>query len=148
MQLTDALLGEHGAFYMLFNQVEDIATIEGAMAQIRAATTVLATMVDSHAKIEEDLLFTALSPYLGQDAGPLAVMTAEHREMEQLLGQIEDVDEVEQAVYWVADALSAARSHFRKEEEVLFPMARRILGADALTKLGTDWARTRKVCIV
>ncbi|MBC8339516.1 MAG: hypothetical protein H8E39_12585, partial [Alphaproteobacteria bacterium] len=60
MKLTDALLGEHGAFYILFDQIEEIANIDGAIAQIQGATTVLEAMVTSHAKLEEELLFSAL----------------------------------------------------------------------------------------
>ncbi|MDP6787982.1 MAG: hemerythrin domain-containing protein [Rhodospirillales bacterium] len=147
MKITDALLGEHSAFYMLFNQVEEIATIEGAMAQIRGATTVLAAMVESHATIEEELLFTALEPHLGREAGPIAQMYAEHEELERLLGQIEEAQDVAQATALVAEALSAARSHFRKEEQVLFPMAQNLLGDEALTRLGKAWAEARGVAI-
>ncbi|MBI4273941.1 MAG: hypothetical protein HY659_04510 [Rhizobiales bacterium] len=74
MKLTDALLGEHGAFYMLFDQIEEIAATENAMAQWRGATTVLEAMVNSHAVLEEELLFSALEPHLGKEAGPLALM--------------------------------------------------------------------------
>jgi hemerythrin-like domain-containing protein len=147
VKITDALLGEHSAFYMLFNQVEEIATIEGAMAQIRGATTVLAAMVESHATIEEELLFTALEPHLGREAGPIAQMYAEHEELERLLGQIEEAQDVAQATALVAEALSAARSHFRKEEQVLFPMAQNLLGDEALTRLGKAWAEARGVAI-
>ncbi len=147
MKLTDALLGEHSAFYMLFDQVEEIVTIEGAMAQIRGAMTVLAAMVDSHATLEEELLFTALEPHPGMHEGPLAQMRAEHEEMERLLGQIEEAEDMTQAAAGVAEALSAARSHFQKEEQVLFPMAQRLLGDEVLTRLGNDWAEARNVTI-
>jgi len=147
VKLTDALLGEHGIFYALFDQIEEIAAIEGATAQILGATTVLAAMVGSHAKLEEELLFSALEPHLGKGYGPLAVMRAEHEEMERLLGQIEDAADVEGAMLWVEEALSAARSHFQKEEQVLFPMAQRLLGDEALTRLGRAWAEARRVTI-
>ena len=147
MKLTDALLGEHSAFYMLFDQVEEIATIEGAMAQVRGAMTVLAAMVDSHAALEEELLFTALEPHRGKHEGRLVQRRAEHDEMERLLGQIEEAEDVNRATTWVAQALSAARSHFRKEELVLFPMAQRLLGDEVLIRLGNDWADARNVNI-
>ena len=41
----------------------------------------------------------------------------------------------------------AARSHFQKEEQVLFPMARRLLGDEELTRLGSAWAEARRVTI-
>ena len=147
MKLTDALLGEHGAFYMLFEQVEEIATVGGAMAQVRGAITVLAAMVESHATLEEELLFSALEPHLGKDEGLLVQMRAEHEELERLLGQIEEAEDVAQAAAWVAEALRAARSHFMKEERVLFPMAEQLLGDETLTRLGNAWAEARGVAI-
>ena len=147
MKLTDALLGEHSAFYMLFDQVEEMATTGGAMAQIRGATTVLAAMVESHATIEEELLFPALEPHMGRDVGPIAQMRADHEELENLLGQIEETEDVAQATTLVAQALSAARNHFRKEEQYLFPMAEKVLGEETLTRLGKAWAEARGVVI-
>ena len=147
MKITDALLGEHSAFYMLFDQVEEIATIEGAMGQIRGATTVLAAMVESHATLEEELLFTALEPHMGRDVGPVAQMRADHEELEHLLGQIEEAEDVAQATTLVAQVLSAARNHFRKEEQFLFPMAEKLLGDETLTRLGEAWAGARGVVI-
>ncbi len=147
VKLTDALLGEHGVFYVLFNQIEEIAAIESPLAQIRGATTVLGAMVDSHATLEDELLFSALEPHLGTGDGPLAVMRAEHEEMARLLEQIEDADDADQVILWIEEALSAARSHFQKEERVLFPMAQHLLGDEALTRLGKSWAKARRVTI-
>ncbi len=147
MKLTDALIGEHGAFYTLFDEIEEIATRESAVPMILGTTAVLAAMVDSHATLEEELLFSALEPHLGKDSGPLAVMRAEHGEMQRLLEQIEDASDVDEAIHWVGEALSAARSHFQKEEQVLFPMARRLLGDEELTRLGSAWAEARRVTI-
>lgn len=148
MKLTDALLGEHGAFYTLFDQVEETAATTGEIAQIQSAMTILETMVLSHATLEENLLFATLEPHLGRDTGPLAVMHAEHEEMKVLLGRIEEAGDIGAAAGWVERALNSARSHFRKEEEVLFPMAVTLIGDDALGELGLKWARARKVSIV
>lgn len=147
MKVTDALLGEHGAFYVIFDQVEKFAAVEGPVSQIQGATTVLEAMVGSHAKLEEELLFTALEPFLGTDNGPLAVMRAEHEELERLLTQIDDAADITRANIWVEEALRAARSHFQKEEQVLFPMAQHLLGDENLTRLGRAWAEARRVTI-
>ena len=132
---------------MFFDQVEKIAPNEEAMAQIRNAMTVLSAMVDAHATLEEELLFAALEPHLGKYEGPLAQMRAEHDELERLLGQIEKAEDVNQATAWVEETLRTARSHFHKEERVLFPMAERLLGEEALTRLGKAWADARGVAI-
>jgi len=147
MKLTDALLGEHGAFYVLFDQIEEIAATESALAQLRGATTVLGAMVYSHATLKEQLLFSALEPHLGKDDGPLAVMYDEHKEMENMLGNMEEVADLDQAILWIPEALGAARNHFQKEEQVLFPMAQSVLGDETLSRLGRAWAETRGVTI-
>jgi hemerythrin-like domain-containing protein len=42
-------------------------------------------------------------------------------------------------------ALSAARSHFQREERVLFPMAQHLLGDEELTRLGRACSEVRQV---
>ncbi len=147
MKLTDALIGEHGAYYTLFNEIEEIATRESAVAIILGATAVLEAMVDSHATLEDELLFTALERHPGKHEGPLAIMRAEHEEMKRMLWHIEDTVDGEEAIVLVKEALSAARRHFQKEEQVLFPMAQRLLGDEELTRLGSAWAEDRRVTI-
>ena len=97
--------------------------------------------------MEDELLFAALEPHLGKHDGPLAIMRAEHEEMKRLLWQIEDAVESDEAIVLVEEALSAARRHFQKEEQVLFPMAQRLLGDEELTRLGSAWAEARRVTI-
>jgi len=148
VKLTDALLGEHGAFYALFEHVEEIASAGGEIAQIQGAITVLETMVLSHATLEEELLFSALEPHLGRDTGPLARMHGEHEEMEILLARIEEAEDIPDAIRWIDRALSSARAHFKKEEEILFPMAQELIGDEALHHLGAEWAKARRVTII
>jgi hemerythrin-like domain-containing protein len=147
MKLTDALLGEHGAFYVLFDLIEEIAATQSALAQLLGTTTILESMVYSHARLEEELLFSALEPHLGREDGVLAVMYDEHKEMERMLGYIEKIPDVDQAILWIPEALGAARNHFQKEEQVLFPMAQSVVGDETLSRLGRAWAETRGVTI-
>ena len=135
MKLTDALLGEHGAFYALFDQVEALASIAESGTQVQSATAVLSALIQSHAALEDELLFKALEPHLGQ-AGPLSVMRSEHDEIEQAMFKIEDASTYDEAAQLVRPALAAARNHFHKEEHVLFRMAERLLDEQTLTHLG------------
>ncbi len=146
MKLTDALLGEHGAFHALFNEIEALARMTEAGTQVQSATAVLNALVRSHAALEDELLFKALEPHLGQ-TGPLEVMRAEHEEIEQALFKIEDAESQEEAARLVRPALAIARSHFHKEEHVLFRMAEKFLDEQALIRLGQAWASARGVLI-
>ncbi|MDP6345227.1 MAG: hemerythrin domain-containing protein [Alphaproteobacteria bacterium] len=147
MKLTDALLGEHGAFHALFDQIEALASMEAATTQIQGAMTVLAAMVNSHATLEEDLLFPALEQHWGREDDRLAVMRAEHEALERLLGELEEVTDLHQAVELVEAALELARDHFRKEEMMLFPLADELLDPVALNELGAAWAAARQVTL-
>ncbi len=89
MRLTDALLGEHGTFNTLFETVEEMGSIGGDLAKIESATAVLTAEVDSHAVLEEELLFPLLQPHLG--TSPLIdEMLAEHNEIRMGLERMED----------------------------------------------------------
>ncbi len=147
MNITDALLGEHGAFYTLFDKIEEIAACESRMAMWRGATTVLEAMVESHATLEEELLVPALEPHMGKQEGPLALMIAEHDEMGRMITHIQDEPDLNRAILWIPEALEAAREHFRKEEQILFPMAEHLLGERILQQLGANWAKCRQVTI-
>ena len=146
MKLTDALLGEHAALYILFDQIEAIAVTTENLAWVQQTTAVLGAVVQSHAKLEEELLFPALEPHLGVD-GPLAVMRTEHDEFTETLRQIGDTSDIDDAAGCLARALDLVRDHFQKEEEVLFSLARQMLDDQTLIRLGAAWAEARRVTI-
>ena len=144
MKLTDALLGEHAVFYGLFDRIEEMASTEGLAVPIQSAMLILNSLVMSHAAIEEELLFPALASRLGE-GGPVEAMRAEHDDIERALERIEDAGQFNEAAELTLNALSIARGHFKKEEEVLFPLARQTLDEETLTRLGAYWAASRNV---
>ncbi len=146
VKLTDALLGEHGVIYALFDQIEAVTATATSVAQIQEAMVVLSAVVLSHANLEEELLFPALETHMGT-TGPLAVMRTEHDEIEHALRQIEEVGDLDDGADCVARALSIVRNHFQKEEEVLFSIARQTLDEETQIRLGKAWAEARRVTI-
>ena len=98
---------------------------------IREVHAILTTTVRAHNENEEAALFPLLA-----DLAPSAVFVQEHHELralEQRLGRELEDEQSEQAV--VATALAIVellRSHIAREDAVLFPMARELLGADGL----------------
>ena len=145
MKLTDALLGEHAVLYELFEHARRAAA-GGDAGDMRRAVSVLDALLLSHARVEEDLLFPALDPHLGQ-MGPLAVMRSEHQSIERLLASAHKEPDPAALKAIVADLLDLAHGHFQKEEMALFPMARRFLDEATLARLGDQWADRRKVNI-
>ncbi len=146
VELIDALLGEHGAFNALFDTIENLAEAGGQLAQIESATVALAAALDSHATLEEEVLFPTLIPHLANDK-LIAEMHAEHDEIRAGLERIEDARNIREAVDAVHQTLAVARRHFRKEEEVLYPLARQSLSHEEQSRLANAWAAARYVHI-
>jgi len=147
MDMTHALLGEHGVIYALLNETERAAREETDAGALRAVARMLHAALEPHARIENEVLFTALEPAIGE-AGPLACMRHEHTEIESALDEACRADDLETIQRSLRQVILVARDHFAKEENVLFPMARQAIGQAALEGLAGQWASDRKVTVV
>jgi iron-sulfur cluster repair protein YtfE (RIC family) len=146
IDLIDALLGEHGLLYALFDELEARAASATTLAEAQMAAGPVASALLSHARIEDELLFPALERTIGGD-GPLFVMRSEHQEIDDLLAAVAVAPDLGAATAAIAQAIELARDHFAKEERVLFPMARQALDDDERHRLGQQWARLRSVSL-
>jgi hemerythrin-like domain-containing protein len=115
-----------------------LAALEGqlrssAAADVAAFARYLEQEVMQHFALEEQALFPVLGRHLSLDQGPLAVMNSEHQAFRELLdglgAALRAQDRDAQRAH-AAEIIELLRDHIRKEDHVLFPMARRILGAD------------------
>jgi iron-sulfur cluster repair protein YtfE (RIC family) len=102
--------------------------------------------LETHARLEDELLFSALDPHMGQ-MGPLTVMRMEHDEIENILARVQEVPDLVEAQRLVLNVIQVARDHFAKEERILFPAADHMLGVESLAQLGKHWAAQRRVMI-
>lgn len=146
MKITDALTGEHGVFYAQFDHLEQAVPAAEALAQVQDQAALLAAGLKPHAHLENELLFAALDPNMGP-TGPVAVMRMEHEEIESTLARVQEARDLAEARELVLHAVQVARQHFAKEEQVLFPMAERMLGVEVLAHLGAQWAERRGVLV-
>lgn len=146
MKITEALLGEHGAFYAQLEHLERATPTAETLAQVQSQMALLSAALDTHARLEDQLLFTALDPYLGP-MGPLAVMRMEHDQIESLFGRISQASSLSEAQGLTLQLIHIAQDHFAKEERVLFPMATQILDQETLLELGVRWSEQRQVAI-
>jgi hemerythrin-like domain-containing protein len=138
------LLGEHAVFYAQFDNLENRLPKAENLLQVKSLGGILAAALASHAQLENELLFNALDPHFG-GSGPVAVMRAEHAQIEGTLDQIQAADELGQAKHLLMHTITLARQHFAKEEQVLFPMAQQVLDDQTLFELGAQWAERREV---
>lgn len=146
MKLTNALLGEHGAIAALFARSEQLLESSPNLDGARPIVECLAAVLASHAKLEDDLLFPILEPHLPHQ-GPLGVMRREHEQIEMALEDALNADDVPALTDAVHEVIELARSHFAKEENVLFPMAEQFVPAQTLEELGQSWAKRRQVTV-
>jgi iron-sulfur cluster repair protein YtfE (RIC family) len=144
MKLTDVLLGEHAAFHALLDEIEEMASFAGEVAQIESAMTVLTTEIKSHATLEEKLFFPALEPHVETNE-LFAEMHAEHEQIQFGLECIEDARDLHEALEAVGQTLGIARRHFKNEEEGIYALAEEVLDDETLTQLGEAWATARSV---
>lgn len=148
MLITDALLGEHAIFHLLLQHIEQsLPTLDSILA-LQNRIAAFAFALEAHATLEDELLFIALEPHLGIQGGPLAVMRMEHNQITDLLERIENASELEQGSALVAQMIEITQSHFKKEEQILFRMARQFLDKNQLSELGIQWAHRRAPLIM
>lgn len=106
---------------------------EPHLRTVREVRETLVTTVRQHNDNEERCLF----PLLGEDA-PCQPFREEHealRELERRLDAALDGPAPERDIPTVAHALvDLLRTHIQREDEVLFPIARELLGADGLER--------------
>jgi iron-sulfur cluster repair protein YtfE (RIC family) len=145
MKITDALYGEHGTLYALFAHCERSASA-WELADLLLAGRVLDSVLLSHAELENGLLFDALDARMPGD-GPVTAMRAEHDEIDGYLAALREAEDEATARHLLVTAVSTAREHFAKEEQILFPLAEELLGAEILLGLGREWSLRRGVAV-
>lgn len=103
---------------------------EPHLATAREVHGLLCGAVRRHNEDEERALF----PVLGEDA-PLGPFLEEHEilwRLEADLGDALDRGDRDRVARLALEIVDLLRTHIRRENEVLFPMARALLGADGL----------------
>ena len=138
------------------------AALRDEVPVLEAVGAMMRTDLIAHARREDEALFPALEALFGDAGTPTLVMREEHRAIHARANQfrrtLHELNEVEHPAIVAggerlrALAATGARAedlravgaeiielldlHFRKEEEILFPMAREVLTADAMREVG------------
>lgn len=100
--------------------------------------------LEYHSTREEDYLFRKMEEYLGVGVGPIVVMEYEHEEAKRNINQFLDnakekeqllADEIIENVSLIINANYTLVNHFAKEENVLYPMAEKMLSSEEKEEL-------------
>jgi len=146
MKITDALLGEHGAFYAQFDRLDEQLPSCRDVAEVREQAALLASALVSHARLEDEQLFAAMAR-AGADPGLIASMESEHEVIADRLSRAQGTADLTLARNELLEAVSLARDHFAKEERLAFPLANELLASAELLDLGAAWAERRDVFV-
>jgi len=149
MLATDILMSEHRVIERVIQVLETAAQRLQAGQPVRpgffleAADFIKGFADGCHHKKEEGVLFQAMETFgLSPTSGPIATMLFEHEQgrvytsgMRQAALRLEagETGAVEEVVRNVLGYAGLLRQHIQKEDTVLFPLAQRILPADAQT---------------
>lgn len=146
MKITEALIAEHGVFHGLFDYIERTAPNLRTLAEVKAVAGLLDATLDPHSRVEEELFIQPLDHCMDQ-MGQEKSFHGEHKEIEATLDEIQQCKSVSTARKLLQNAVRACRSHFDKEERIVFPMGERLLKAKTLNALGSEWQKRREAAL-
>lgn len=89
-----------------------------------------ANAIERHFMMEEQVLFPYIERTMGNSGGPVAVMRMEHSQMRDLLKILTEMFEQKDREGFLGTSetlLILMQQHNMKEEQILYPMAERIL---------------------
>lgn len=133
MSTIESLCQEHQQVLAQLDAVEAELNAPGSATNLKAFAGYLEAEVMHHFAVEEHALFPVLARHLSQTQGPLAVMNAEHTSFRELVNDLDagvrsgDYGQQRSAAQ---DLIELLRGHIAKEDQVLFPMAFRLLSPD------------------
>jgi iron-sulfur cluster repair protein YtfE (RIC family) len=131
MSITAPLFQHHKHCDQIFAEAEE-ACAEGDWVTGARAFALLNNQLETHFTSEEQVLFPAFEEATGMFSGPTEMMRSEHRQMRELLAQMQgsleskDGDTFDGAAQTL---LILMQQHNMKEENILYPMCDNALGA-------------------
>ena len=131
MSITAPLFQHHKHCDELFAAAEE-ACADGDWAAGEAAFALLHDQLETHFSSEEQLLFPAFETATGMTSGPTEIMRGEHRQMRDLLAQMKAALACHDSDAFGGGAetlLILMQQHNMKEENILYPMCDKVLGA-------------------
>ncbi len=131
MSATQPLFQHHKHCDEIFADAEE-ACGKGDWAGGAKAFAAFAGQLEAHFLSEEEVLFPAFESATGMVSGPTEVMRGEHRQMRELLAQMQQALDERDGEGFGGTAetlLIMMQQHNMKEENILYPMCDSALGA-------------------
>ena len=144
------LKGEHAplreklaGLFSLTEKIESEENINQLFVELIKSVETFKAELDSHSEREEGVLFPMMGTYIGTTSGPIAVMEYEHEQAKSFINAFLEnaekenptLEEMKNSAELVKNAHNILTEHFTKEENVLFPMAERMLSDEEKEEL-------------
>lgn len=132
------LLEKLDGLFLLTEKIAKEVDTASNFSELKNKVAAFKKMLDPHSEREEMVLFPMLGVYIGTSTGPIAVMEYDHDQakgyirmfLEKSESENPSLEEIKYLSELVKNAYEILTEHFVKEENVLFPMAERMLSDD------------------
>lgn len=155
MKITDRLVGDHKTFRKMLADLDAIADQTPGERDPRRLTRLVELFVDHlmlHAWCEDTFYYPVVRAALPGAPAPLTVsymdhLDDEHRTVDGYLDRLErEVKASPSPVSWpqtYALFSKGLQAHMRKEEDELFPLSEKVLGAQRLEEISKELEKNR-----
>ena len=135
--ITSFLINEHVVFCELFDEIDRLLPDVRTAAEVRLLSRLVKGVLSRHAEVEQNLAYAALDHALAEK-GELDHLYQDHEEIDARLQHATQAVEFVEAVRLLRAGLKSSREHFRREEEMIFPLFDKLLDTAALEALGDE----------
>jgi hemerythrin-like domain-containing protein len=129
--ITNFLTTEHAVFCELFDEIDRLLPDVQTVAEVRLLGRLVEGVLSRHADVEQNLAYAALDHALAEK-GELNHLYQDHEEIDACLRHATLAVEFAEAVRFLRAGLKASREHFRREEEMIFPLFEKLFDPAAL----------------
>jgi hemerythrin-like domain-containing protein len=134
MTIIESLTAEHGVFETLFEQIETLLPELKTLNEAKLLGRLLEGLLAGHGEREENLAYAALDQLLA-DRGQLDRLYQDHQEMDKQFGELKAATSLSDARQRLLNLLMAARLHFKREEQLIFPKLKVAFSQETLARL-------------
>jgi hemerythrin-like domain-containing protein len=134
VRITDVLRVEHILLRTMMAHVSDWLTASMPPETMRERVALLNVVLETHARREEKRLFDTLRHRSDTALHLVDMMVVVHDEVRGLFEEIEAGTEPIERVWTILDLTD---THFRREDEEVFPLAEELIEPEILIRLGT-----------
>ncbi len=160
MKATDILMQEHLLIEGVLDALERGAQTLGSGAEtpkdffLEATEFIRGFADDTHHRKEEGVLFKAMAEHgFSSEVGPVAVMLSEHEEARRYTQALTESAQKlhrgdrgarEDVIMYALSYVRHLRQHIMKENNILFPMADRVISGGEAAQIEADFARVER----